>query len=79
VVDLPPPPPLSGTEIVGHIRDHWMQNIGADWDEASFRAERGFMHMLQTHAIREWGFNNEGETLYEPVTSIVYVLIQGGP
>jgi len=72
------PTPMTSDEICGHIRDHWVENIGADWDEANVRAERGFWHMLNTFAIREWGFNDEGETLYEPVTNIVYVLIQGG-
>jgi hypothetical protein len=71
---------MTSDEIVGHIRDHWVQNIGADWDEANSRAERGFWHLLQTGALREWGFDNQGETLYEchtPVAStIVYVLVQ---
>jgi len=79
MTDLPPPPPMTSDEIVGHIRDHWVQNIGADWDEANSRAERGFWHMIQTGAIREWGFDNKGDTLYEahtPVSqTIVYVLV----
>jgi hypothetical protein len=75
-----PVTPLSIDEIVGHLRDHWIQNIGADWGEANQRAERGFWHMLQTGSLREWGFDNQGETLYEchsPVAqTIVYVLVQ---
>jgi len=78
--DLPPPPPMTSDEIVGHIRDHWVQNIGADYDEADFRAERGFKHMLATGALREWGFDDTGNTLYETQTPvltevIVYVLV----
>lgn len=84
VIELPPPPPtekpLTSDEIVDLIRTHWVENIGADWDEANLRAERGFAHMLQTGSIREWGFDDRGNTLYEPHTpiaeSIVYVLIQ---
>lgn len=72
---------MTSDEIVSHIRDHWVQNIGADWDEANSRAERGFWHLLQTGSLREWGFDNRGETLYECHTpkapeAIVYVLIQ---
>ena len=71
---------MTSDEIVGHIRDHWVQNVGADWDEANSRAERGFWHLLQTGAIREWGFDNQGETLYEPhspiAQTIVYVLMK---
>jgi len=79
--DLPPPPPLTSNEIVGLIADHWVKNIGADPDEAAMRAERGFMHMLATDSIREWGFSPTGETLYEPhspvaAETIVYVMIQ---
>jgi len=71
---------MTSNEIVGHIRDHWIQNIGADWNEAELRAERGFWHMLQAGSLREWGFDNEGNTLYEPYTpvavqTIVYVLM----
>ena len=78
---LPAPPPMTAEEIVGHIRDHWVQNIGADWGEAQERAELGFKHLLQTRSIREWGFDSLGNTLYEthrPTISetIVYVLIQ---
>jgi len=81
MTDLPPPPPMTSDEIVGHIREHWVQNIGATEHEATLRAERGFWHMLQTGALREWGFNLLGETLYEthaPKVSetIVYVLMQ---
>jgi hypothetical protein len=76
---LPPPPPMTSDEIVGHIRDHWVQNIGANWDEANMRAERGFWHLLQTGALREWGFDHLGDLLYEchtPVAqTIVYVLV----
>jgi hypothetical protein len=79
MTNLPPPPPMTSDEIVGHIRDHWVQNIGANWDEANQRAERGFWHLLQTGSLREWGFDNQGETLYEchtPVAqTIVYVLV----
>ena len=76
---LPGPPPMTSDEIVGHIRAHWMENIGATWDEADIRAERGFMHMLATDSIREWGFSPTGETLYEPnapvaAQTIVYVI-----
>ena len=79
----PGPPPMTSDEIVGHIRDHWMQNIGATWDEADHRAERGFAHMLATDSIREWGFSSTGETLYEPHTpvaaqTIVYVVTRTG-
>jgi hypothetical protein len=35
--------------------------------------------MLQTGSIREWGFDNQGDTLYEPhspvASTIVYVLV----
>ena len=80
MTDLPPPPPMTSEEIVGHIRDHWVQNIGASEVEATLRAERGFWHLLQTGAIREWGFLGDGNTLYEthapPVSeTIVYVLV----
>ena len=80
-MNQPAPPPMTPDEIVGHIRDHWIQNIGADQTEAELRAERGFMHMLATGSLREWGFDSEGNTLYEahaPTVSqtIVYVLIQ---
>ena len=71
---------MTSDEICRHIRDHWVQNIGADELEAALRAERGFWHMLQTGAIREWGFNEHGDTLYEPQSSvseaIVYVLLK---
>jgi hypothetical protein len=80
MTNLPPPPPMTSNEIVGHIRDHWVQNIGATELEATMRAERGFWHLLQTGALREWGFDNQGETLYEchtPVAqTIVYVLVK---
>jgi len=79
MTDLPPPPPMTSEEIVGHIRDHWVQNLGATEHEADLRAERGFWHLLQTGALREWGFNLLGETLYETHTpvaqTIVYVLV----
>jgi len=80
MTDLPPPPPMTSEEIVGHIRDHWVQNIGATELEANLRSERGFWHLLQTGALREWGFDSEGNLLYEthaPVVSetIVYVLL----
>jgi len=72
---------MTSEEIVGHIRDHWVQNLGATEHEADLRAERGFWHLLQTGGIREWGFDNEGVLLYEPHTpkvseTIVYVLLQ---
>ena len=77
---LPPPPPMTSDEIVMHIRNHWIENLGVDWGEADRRAERGFQHMVLTGAIREWGFDNRGNTLYEthtPVSeTIVYVMIQ---
>ena len=78
---LPGPPPMTSGEIVGVIRDHWIENMGANPDEAEIRAERGFMHMLATDSIREWGFSPTGETLYEPhspvaAETIVYVMIQ---
>jgi hypothetical protein len=80
VTELPPPPPMTSDEIVGHIRDHWIENLGASWAEANQRAERGFWHLLQTGALREWGFDSVlGDTLYEchtPVAqTIVYVLV----
>jgi len=81
MTDLPLPPQMTSDEIVGQIRDHWVKNLGASELEATLRAERGFMHMLQTGHIREWGFNDRGETLYEPHSpvvseTIVYVLMQ---
>ena len=70
---------MTSDEIVGHIRQHWMDNLAANEPEATMRAERGFWHLLQTGALREWGFDNQGETLYEchtPVAqTIVYVLV----
>jgi len=80
MTDLPPPPPMTSEEIVGHIHDHWVQNIGATPLEADLRAERGFWHLLQVGALREWGFDSLGNLLYEthaPVVSetIVYVLL----
>lgn len=52
---LPPPPPMTSDEIVGHIRDYWVQNIGADWDEANSRAERGFWHLLPDRLSQRMG------------------------
>lgn len=80
MTDLPPPPPMTSEEIVGHIRDHWVQNIGATPLEAEMRAERGFWHLLQTGALIEWGFDKDGNQLYETHTpkvseTIVYVLL----
>ena len=81
MTELPAPPPMTSDEIVGHIRDHWVENIGASEGEAVMRAERGFWHMLSTGSLREWGFDHEGNTLYEAHTpkvseTIVYVLMQ---
>jgi hypothetical protein len=72
---------MTSTEIVGHIRDHWITNLGATALEAELRAERGFMHMLATDSIREWGFSPTGELLYEPASpvaahAIVYVIVE---
>ena len=72
---------MTSDEIVGHIRDHWVTNLGVDYLDAEMRAERGFWHMLQTGAIREWGFDNTGNTLYEPhdrvvAQTILYVMVQ---
>jgi hypothetical protein len=81
--DLPPPPGefMTSEQIVATIRDHWVENLGATPEEAGLRAERGFMHMLATDSIREWGFSDTGETLYEPhatpvARAIVYVLVR---
>jgi len=72
---------MTSAEIVATIRDHWVENLGATPLEAELRAERGFMHMLATDSIREWGFSDTGDTLYEPhhpvpVRAIVYVLVK---
>lgn len=75
MTELPPPPPMTSEEIVGHLRDHWLKNIRADVLEAEMQAERGFMHLLQNCAIREWGFDKSGNTLYEPGPPIVFVLL----
>ena len=73
---MPDPDPLTSGEIVGIIRDHWLE-AGLDWSDADHRGELGFAYMLDHQSIREWGFNAEGETLYEPCSpvsiSIVYV------
>jgi len=74
---------MTSAEIVATIRDHWVENLGATPLEAELRAERGFMHMLATDSIREWGFSDTGDTLYEPhatppARSIVYVLVDKG-
>ncbi len=68
---LPPPPPMTSDEIVGHIRRHWLENLGATEIEADLRAEKGFLHLLTTGAIREWGFTKDGWALYEPHAPVV--------
>lgn len=79
MTDLPPPPPMTASEIVGIIRDHWMSD-GMDWDNATWRGELGFAYMLDEGSIREEGFTVEGETLYETCTpaaeTILVVLMQ---
>lgn len=78
---LPPPPPQTAAEIIGHLRDYWIENIGTNQSEAAVRAERGFQHLLAVGGLREWGFNEHGHLLYESHTpavseTIVYVLIR---
>ena len=73
-IQLPPPPPLSGDEIVGMIRDHWLQS-GLDWNDADRRGELGFAYMLDEGTIREWGFSMTGETLYEPCSPVARTIV----
>jgi hypothetical protein len=66
--------PLTGEQIVGIIRDHWMAG-GMDWNEADRRGELGFAYMLDEGSIREWGFTATGETLYEPCTAVAQTIV----
>jgi hypothetical protein len=68
MTDLPPPPPMTSTEIVRIIRDQWVENLGTDPITAELRGEQGFAWLLANDSIREWGFSPTGDTLYEPCT-----------
>jgi hypothetical protein len=82
--DLPDKPPEGGgpmtqAEIREAIHHYWVHYIGATQEEALERADRAFAHMLATGWLREWGFNPDGDVLYEPTTpqarqTIVYVI-----
>ena len=77
MAELPPPPPMTSDEIVHIIFEQWVETLGVDPITADLRAEQGFKWLLEHDAIREWGFDRWGNTLYEPHTSpaltIVYV------
>jgi len=73
-VKMQNPDPLTGAQIVGIIRDHWLSS-GMDWTQAAYRGEIGFAYMLEAGTIREWGFDPSGETLYEPCTPVARTIV----
>ena len=82
MTDLPPPPPMTSTDIVRIIHDQWVENLGADEVTASLRAEQGFAYLLANDSIREWGFSPKGELLYELAApeyhpGIAFIIVKG--